>query len=56
MYGALFITHRLSHKLCEADTIAPHIHVLYRDIPFILNIKAHPQLSATINFDGYFKQ
>jgi hypothetical protein len=24
--------------LCETDTIAPHIHVLTRDIPFILNI------------------
>ena len=23
---------------CKIDTIAPHIHVLYRDIPFILNI------------------
>jgi len=25
---------------CRIDTIAPHIHVLYRDIPFILNISA----------------
>ena len=24
--------------VCKTDTIAPHIHVLYRDIPFILNI------------------
>ena len=23
---------------CKTDTIAPHIHVLSRDIPFILNI------------------
>jgi hypothetical protein len=24
---------------CKTETIAPHIHVLYCDIPFILNIK-----------------
>ena len=24
--------------LCKIDTIASHIHVLYRDIPFVLNI------------------
>ena len=29
---------------CETGTIAPHIHVLYRDIPFILNI-THPSFS-----------
>jgi hypothetical protein len=26
---------------CKTETIAPHVHVLYRDIPFILNI-THP--------------
>ena len=37
---------------CKTDTIAPHIPVLYRDIPFILNITvlkqgtAHPRLYA----------
>ena len=29
---------------CDTETIAPHIHVLYRDIPFILNI-THPTLA-----------
>ena len=24
---------------CRTETIAPHIRVLYRDIPYILNIK-----------------
>ena len=28
-----------NETLCKIDTIAPHIHVLPRDIPFILNIK-----------------
>ena len=27
---------------CKTDTIAPHIHVLPRDIPFILNITPTP--------------
>ena len=26
------------YKPCKTDTIASHIHVLIRDIPFILNI------------------
>jgi len=25
----------LDQTQCQTDTIAPHIHVLYRDIPFI---------------------
>ena len=28
------------YEPCKIDTIAPHIHVLTRDIPFILNINA----------------
>ncbi len=30
----------------KSDKIAPHIHVLYRDIPFILNIIATSKLGA----------
>jgi len=33
--GMLCVAHPL--MLCRIDTIAPHIHVLTRDIPFILN-------------------
>ena len=29
---------------CITLAIAPHIHVLYRDIPFILNIKVTPRV------------
>jgi hypothetical protein len=33
-------SHRTIGVVCKTGTIAPHIHVLYCDIPFILNIIA----------------
>ena len=36
------------YTACKTDTIAPHIHVLYRDIPFILNITTGPTGRAPI--------
>ena len=37
------LTHAANDTVCKIDTIAPHIHVLYRDIPFILNITIRPE-------------
>jgi len=33
---------------CKLDTIAPHIPVLTRDIPFILNITVRPEHKKTL--------
>ena len=39
----------LYKTLCHSEPIAPHIHVLYRDIPFILNIIAPHMAQASLS-------
>ena len=36
-------------RLCEIETIAPHIPVLYCDIPYILYITVHPYVQREID-------
>ena len=38
--GNAWVTNYPPYEACKIDTIAPHIHVLTRDIPYILYIIA----------------